>query len=56
MSEVQYALLFPFFPVLGIIIVFVLWDLASPNDDDDDDRGKGLMQPAYQQVPVSNPA
>jgi len=50
MSDLQLALLFPYFPFLGLLIAFALVDLIGGNDDDDDqDGGKGIrvMEPAY---------
>ena len=54
MSEFQMALLFPFVPLVAFLIVELLLDIGSNDDDDDTDGGKGIMQPVY--VPASNPA
>tara|TARA_A100001201_G_C4047767_1_gene188718 strand:- start:36 stop:179 length:144 start_codon:yes stop_codon:yes gene_type:complete len=43
MSDVQAALLFPFIPLLGYLLIELL--LEKP--DDDDDQGGGMMIPAY---------
>ncbi len=54
MSDLQLALLFPYFPFLGLLIAFALVELISGNNDDDDDQdgGKGIrvMEPAYAPV------
>ena len=56
MSDLQLALLFPYFPILGLIIAVALVELVSGGNDEDDDNnhGGGIMQPVY--VPASNPA
>jgi len=41
MPDFQYALIFPFIPMLVLLIIE-----ASLSDDDDDDDG-GILQPAY---------
>ncbi len=56
MSEFQMAILFPFVPMLGLVLAYFFVDIIMGPDDDDDDRGKGMMQPVYQYVPASNPA
>jgi len=52
MSEFQMAILFPFVPVVAFLIIELLLDIGS--GDDDDDGGKGMMQPIY--APANNPA
>tara|TARA_B100001250_G_scaffold56318_1_gene43514 strand:+ start:1384 stop:1542 length:159 start_codon:yes stop_codon:yes gene_type:complete len=52
MSEFQMAILFPFVPVVAFLIIELLLDIG--NGDDDDDGGKGMMQPIY--APANNPA
>ena len=56
MSDLQLALLFPYFPILGLIIAFVLAELFAGGNDEDDDNGPddGIMIPAY--VTASNSA
>ena len=54
MSDFQLALLFPYIPFLGLLLAFLFVDIINGNDDDDEDGGKGMMQPVY--APVSNPA
>jgi|10_taG_2_1085330.scaffolds.fasta_scaffold32877_4 hypothetical protein len=51
MSDLQIALLFPYFPFLGLLITFAFVELIDGNNDDDDDQsgGKGIrvMEPDY---------
>ena len=56
MSDLQLALLFPYIPFLGLIIAFVLVELVTGGNDEDDDNGPddGIMIPAY--APAPNPA
>jgi len=44
MSDLQIALLFPYFPFLGLLITFAFVELIDGNNDDDDDQsgGKGI--------------
>ncbi len=56
MSDLQLALLFPYIPFLGIVIVILFLELLDGSNDEDDDNNHdgGIMQPVY--APVSNPA
>ena len=49
------TLLFPFMPVITVLLVsiFMLGDLPwNDEDDDDDDGGGGIMQPVYSPMPT----
>ena len=51
MSDVQLALLFPFIPVLILILVYYASG-ADIDDDDDQGGGKGMLQPIYAPAPT----
>ena len=50
MSDLQLALLYPFLPVLTLLLIYYVSG-ADQDHDDDDDGGKGMMQPIYAPVP-----
>ncbi len=48
MTDIQLALVYPFFPLLIVLGYFVFESLLdSGSNDDDDQGGGGLMQPVY---------
>ena len=50
MSDVQLALLFPFIPVLLLLLVYYASG-ADIDADDDNGGGKGMLQPIYAPAP-----
>jgi hypothetical protein len=49
MSDTQIVLLYPFLPMLTILLIYLA--TGADKDDDDQDGGKGMMQPIYSPVP-----
>jgi hypothetical protein len=46
MSDFQLALLYPFIPVLTLLLIYYASG-ADIDDDDDQGGGKGMLQPVY---------